>query len=1052
MFSTPASSQRQQQQYSATSPRNLPKTLSPFSSPSPYKPSSPSKLSNLSYNPPPQNQLLDAAQNLKKGYDIDALKDMQEFLKSNVINEQTFKFPIVDKFKSIPLPQILLDQYNYLQTSCFMGLLHEINRAYIVIDNRLFIWNYEKGEEYHCFEDQEETIRSVGIVKPLPGIFIKQIEWIIVVATKAEVILLGLAFASSDNETNDLTLYNTNIVASTDGIPMNAVIGTKNGRIFMAGVNGHLYELIYHKSDGWFTRKCYLRNCSAGFTQYLPLQPILSYFNSQGLVKQIVFDEKRQILYFLNGNNDIDVYLLISNGVRHVQKISNLYNTAKHTYENYSHHRGNLEENDFSILSVHPVVESTTIFFVAITTSGFRLYFRNSRTDDQLSTLSLMSVKAPIGLSQGTANPGETDLHVAYYSNAVMLGATTSKSEQLDCLVALAPDVGNLIQKSLWSEISSYTFINGKTWAIAEVPLTNFRGKKVDIFGLNELELQLLTNPRKFVILGYTGVNILNKRRPIDILQQLILDSNNQFTPKLVDFINSYGSEQTCAMFLTIACGHPSVSSISLAAAGTPRQIISSSATLINSARKFFFELNTKPNLNQRMNNPFDNSNRGNPDGSAAPNFSSRHLGLVLYLSRLLKQLWNSNVIKRSENNEFQSNIDIFELVDTQNNLISLNNFLEANPNFTSVRVSSTDNLINLEQQSLHNLHELLKQTMEAISFIQLLSDHNLNLIFESINKNIIPQYSNLTWEMMITSKTGRDLGKLLIETLVKIQVENQISIDAVSEMLRQRCPSFYSPENAIFSKANEHLERAKNVSSKSEKMEHLKESLRLYSRVTNILSYDKLKQICDDYISLNFHEGAVNLSLQYAQAVDYSGAAVGYNPLIPSTDPLVQQAFSLRLQAYGFVFDTLSSLDEETKQSLEEVEKIRHKLYNIILSSNDDYEMNLERRISYLSSAIVNARSAKASANDVGTFLNDLEEISEVASVQLEIRDALRNQGNENYLLLDETLFTISHLFNKYARPFQLDELILLILHTSGHKDISLVKESWSSIIQKCI
>jgi len=34
-----------------------------------------------------------------------------------------------------------------LECKSFMGLLPEINRAWITIDNRLFLWNYEDGYE-----------------------------------------------------------------------------------------------------------------------------------------------------------------------------------------------------------------------------------------------------------------------------------------------------------------------------------------------------------------------------------------------------------------------------------------------------------------------------------------------------------------------------------------------------------------------------------------------------------------------------------------------------------------------------------------------------------------------------------------------------------------------------------------------------------------------------------------------------------------------------------------------------------------------------------------
>ena len=55
----------------------------------------------------------------------------------------------------------------------------------------------------------------------------------------------------------------------TDNIHMLSVTGSANGRIFMAGMDGCLYELHYQAEDGWFSRKCRKINHSTSMLSVL---------------------------------------------------------------------------------------------------------------------------------------------------------------------------------------------------------------------------------------------------------------------------------------------------------------------------------------------------------------------------------------------------------------------------------------------------------------------------------------------------------------------------------------------------------------------------------------------------------------------------------------------------------------------------------------------------------------------------------------------------------------------------------------------------------------
>jgi nuclear pore complex protein Nup155 len=83
----------------------------------------------------------------------------------------------------------------------------------------------------------------------MTGVFIEQVEYLLVVSTPVEIIILGLAFCDNHRKNRvsrgELQIYLTQMSVLTDNIGMTEIIGTDNGRIIMAGENGHLYEFLY---------------------------------------------------------------------------------------------------------------------------------------------------------------------------------------------------------------------------------------------------------------------------------------------------------------------------------------------------------------------------------------------------------------------------------------------------------------------------------------------------------------------------------------------------------------------------------------------------------------------------------------------------------------------------------------------------------------------------------------------------------------------------------------------------------------------------------------
>lgn len=151
-----------------------------------------------------------------------------------------------------------------------------ITTGLCLLHNRDFRANLCYSQSLSSYTGQPNLISHVGLVKPRPGVFVDDVQYLLVICTPVNVILLGLAAVpvagTSRNPRTDLKIWATDLVVSTNGNEMTGVVGTKSGRIFMHGrSDGGLYELIYKSQEGWFRDKIELKNhLAGGYSSFLP--------------------------------------------------------------------------------------------------------------------------------------------------------------------------------------------------------------------------------------------------------------------------------------------------------------------------------------------------------------------------------------------------------------------------------------------------------------------------------------------------------------------------------------------------------------------------------------------------------------------------------------------------------------------------------------------------------------------------------------------------------------------------------------------------------------
>nr|CAD7267310.1 unnamed protein product [Timema shepardi] len=169
-------------------------------------------------------------------------------------------------------------------------------------------------------------------------------------------------------------------VVPTDGVAIKTIAGTDSGRLFLGGLDGSLFELVY----------------------------------------QISIDNSRHILFTLTDKGAIEVYDLGSDGNSAIKVTSFSQNTiAQYAVQAV---RRTLEVNIFRpIVSISALEKKESLHYnlVAITETGVRLYFTTylNNISSRPSNLKLLHVRLPPGFTANTPNRCPSKVHTAVYNN-----------------------------------------------------------------------------------------------------------------------------------------------------------------------------------------------------------------------------------------------------------------------------------------------------------------------------------------------------------------------------------------------------------------------------------------------------------------------------------------------------------------------------------------------------------------------------------------------------------------------------------------------------------
>ncbi|XP_010271356.1 PREDICTED: nuclear pore complex protein NUP155 [Nelumbo nucifera] len=417
--------------------------------------------------------------------DVSAQLDLEEALEASRYASHPYSShprewpPLVEVVDTWDLPPVLVERYNAAggEGTALCGIFPEIRRAWASVDNSLFLWRFDKWDG-QCpeYSGEEQAICAVGLAKCKPGIFVEAIQYLLVLATPVELILVGVCCSGRGDGTDPYAEVSLQPLPEytipSDGVTMTCITCTDKGHIFLAGRDGHIYEMQYTTGSGWHKR-CRNVCLTAGLGSVVSrwVVPNIFKFGAVDPIVEMVMDNERHILYARTEEMKLQVFDLGENGDGPLKKVAeekNLINQrdAQHGGRQSAGSRASSRGAKPSIICISPLsmVESKWLHLVAVLSDGRRMYLSTSPSGGNSGTVSLGGLNSsrqkpcclkvvttrpspPLGVSGGltfgamslASRPQAEDLalkvEAAYYSAGTLILSDSSPPTMSSLLI-----------------------------------------------------------------------------------------------------------------------------------------------------------------------------------------------------------------------------------------------------------------------------------------------------------------------------------------------------------------------------------------------------------------------------------------------------------------------------------------------------------------------------------------------------------------------------------------------------------------------------------------
>ena len=898
------------------------------------------------------------------------------------------------KLKQHDLPARVLEQANMGGLNMKAGVFGPLGHAWAILDNSLYLWDYTvPNPDLIGWEESSHPIVQVKLVKPRPGVFVKQIEHLIVVVTTAEMLLLGVVLApTAVDNVKTVELYNTQMSIPVKGLGVEHIEASNTtGRIFFVGnQSDDIYEFQYQQEDGWFRsrthRACHTRsNMSFVQDNVTAVGHLFARAQPKILITQLAIDDTRNLLYTLSNTNEIKVWL-----VRNELSLS-LSRPLSSMLQNigaFCPRSELLSARTVRLVAISPIpaTEARLLGLVAVTNTGCRLYLSVMRGYDlanaQMAPNSMQishvrfppkDPNAPVTAPESQQNlpaatmygntPPNVDITSQYLTGTTLAQrfppgyfvAFMPNDQGNGKIFCSAPDAARLKimpdttpVNMKFVEAGTMLDLPGNVCEVVSV--TGENGATTTPYGYgNELAMQFDKPSAELAIVTNNCIQTVRRRRLVDVFASMLRQGSKDEEGRegdVVRLIRMYGRTEVAATALAVACGQ------GLDVSSDSKVSKISDPEVIEGARSVFINHGGRPEYNANAL----------PENTSAPTDyvrpSPRHEGTTLYVSRLIRSMWTVKVIRKESTPEggekIVSGVEVDKLRKVQQHLSDLSTFLNKVKSsikelsegaaLGGIRSRQEEVEIRGEQVAFRGLVELIKSVGEGISFCDVLFKEDVAQILASLSDEVRNKALIFTYQDLFVSKDGKELAKDLVKAIVNRSIAKGSNVESVADALRRTCGSFCSTDDVQIFKAQDAVKRASEAGSLGESARTLlNESQKLFKNVAASLSMEHLHWATEQYASMQYWAGAIELCLTVAAQKDTARQALAWQrDGMPEGDER-QKAFDARKKCYDLIFSTIEALDNQTAASPEKVDgqttletKRRVEAYDIVNRSDD--------------------------------------------------------------------------------------------------------------------
>lgn len=464
--------------------------------------------------------------------------------------DTSFALPDVIPIGSLSYPHQIKALMEKKRAHLIVGLFTSLFRSWFAIDNTFALWDYRPNGNYCIFEDIPDVIVSVGFpVSPQKDIFQPNISYILPIATSTMIILLGVVVA--DAEAKTVQIVNLGYCVEAPTIMTKVVCCEANRRIFCSGVDGNIYEVIYHQGGSPFLPHINLASYSCALSSNPLIGPISSIISSAkkvlGLtnrksIRDLVVTKAGDFVISLDDASSLTAWRLTPNALEQTTVLPHRFQSGS----------GNVGESNplVRIFIIDSDQEDCNLVAIALNGEQFRYRYGSlygSGVDLAFKTHvpSLIPLDRVMSISNGF---GDT-VFIAHRSPTDAEGC-----EQVVTFRAATHAVRP--HNRFRDVVTTFDNINPILGSVEAVEASSISlCCSGDAISATEIRYQVLSRPRRVIFAHSNGLSLYMICRPVDVLL-MILSTDSAVKDNLIKrFSDTFSPPDYATMLLQIAMG-----------------------------------------------------------------------------------------------------------------------------------------------------------------------------------------------------------------------------------------------------------------------------------------------------------------------------------------------------------------------------------------------------------------------------------------------------------------------------------------------------------------